>query len=178
MGIVSLSLSQSNNMKFLLVLAVVAYVKAEADPAFVYSTAGVIPHVLPYAAYPYVHAVPLAAGCTNNDGAVVPCAHGLVAPVVAAAAAAPAAAEAEAVETVAKREAEPVAEATAEADAEADPEADPWLFYSGLYGHGYGYHGYAPFAYTHVYSHYGLPYAYHGKRSADAEPEADAEADP
>merc|ERR1712002_1127647 len=122
MGIVSLSLSQSNNMKFLLVLAVVAYVKAEADPAFVYSTAGVIPHVLPYAAYPYVHAVPLAAGCTNNDGAVVPCAHGLVAPVVAAAAAAPAA-------------------ATAEADAEADPEADPWLFYSGLYGHGYGYHG-------------------------------------
>merc|ERR1712168_1204226 len=185
MGIVSLSLSQSNNMKFLLVLAVVAYVKAEADPAFVYSTAGVIPHVLPYAAYPYVHAVPLAAGCTNNDGAVVPCAHGLVAPVVAAAAAAPAAAEAEAVETVAKREAEPVAEATAEADAEADPEADPWLFYSGLYGHGYGYHGYAPFAYSyapytysHVYSHYGLPYAYYGKRSADAEPEADADAEP
>merc|ERR1711994_1130015 len=120
MGIVSLSLSQSNNMKFLLVLAVAAYVKAEADPAFVYSTAGVIPHVphvLPYAAYPYVHhAVPLAAGCTNNDGVVVPCAHGLVAPVVAAA---------------------------AEADAEADPEADPWLYYSGLYGHGYGYHGYA-----------------------------------
>merc|ERR1712018_804324 len=122
----SLSLSQSNNMKFLLVLAVAAYVKAEADPAFVYSTAGVIPHVphvLPYAAYPYVHAVPLAAGCTNNDGVVVPCAHGLVAPVVAAAAAPTA------------------AEATAEADAEADPEADPWLYYSGLYGHGYGYHG-------------------------------------
>merc|ERR1711973_908487 len=182
MGIVSLSLSQSNNMKFLLVLAVAAYVKAEADPAFVYSTAGVIPHVLPYAhvAYPYVHAAPLAAGCTNNDGALVPCAHGLVAPVVAAAAA-PAAAEAEAVETVAKREAKPVAEATAEADAEADPEADPWLYYSGLYG--YGCHGYAPFAYSyapytysHVYSHYGLPYAYYGKRSADAEPEADAEA--
>merc|ERR1711937_818418 len=168
MGIVSLSLSQSNDMKFLLVLAVAAYVKAEADPAFVYSTAGVITHVLPYAhvAYPYVHAAPLAAGCTNNDGALVPCAHGLVAPVVAAAAA-PAAAEAEAVETVAKR------------------EADPWLYYSGLYGHGYGYHGYAPFAYSyapytysHVYSHYGLPYAYYGKRSADAEPEADAEADP
>merc|ERR1712117_749257 len=128
MGIVSLSLSQSNNMKFLLVLAVAA---------FVYSTAGVIPHVLPYAhvAYPYVHAAPLAAGCTNNDGALVPCAHGLVAPVVAAAAA-PAAAEAEAVETVAKRD--------------ADPEADPWLYYSGLYGHGYGYHGYAPFAYSYA----------------------------
>merc|ERR1712241_781707 len=144
MGIVSLSLSQSNNMKFLLVLAVAAYVKAEADPAFVYSTAGVIPHVLPYAhvAYPYVHAAPLAAGCTNNDGALVPWAHGLVAPVVAA----PAAAEAEAVETVAKREAEPVAEATAEADADAEPEADaeadPALLYSHYgypYSYGYGY---------------------------------------
>merc|ERR1712044_90788 len=190
MGIVSLSLSQSNNMKFLLVLAVAAYVKAEADPAFVYSTAGVIPHVLPYAhvAFPYVHAAPLAAGCTNNDGALVPCAHGLVAPVVAAAAA-PAAAEAEAVETVARREAEPVAEATAEADAEADPEADPWLYYSGLYGHGYGYgyapltYSYAPYTYSHVYNHYGLGHyglAYYGRKKREAEPEAtaDPEADP
>merc|ERR1711978_663781 len=168
MGIVSLSLSQSNNMKFLLVLAVAAYVKAEADPAFVYSTAGVIPHVLPYAhvAYPYVHAAPLAAGCTNNDGALVPCAHGLVAPVVAAAAA-------------------PAAEATAEADAEADPEADPWLYYSGLYGHGYHYaplaYSYAPYTYSHVYNHYGLRHlGYYGKREAEAEPEAtaDPEADP
>merc|ERR1712168_1737935 len=167
MGIVSLSLSQSNNMKFLLVLAVAAYVKAEADPAFVYSTAGGIPHVLPYAhvAYPYVHAAPLAAGCTNNDGALVPCAHGLVAPVVAAAAA-PAAADAEAVETVAKREAEPVAE--------ADAEADPALLYSHYgypYSYGYGYR-YAGLPYAHY------PYAYYGKRSADAEPEAKADADP
>merc|ERR1712130_1030684 len=153
------------------------YVQAEADPAFVYSTAGVLPHVAyPYAAYPYVHhALPLAAGCTNDAGALVPCAHGLVAPVLAAAAA-PAAAEAE-------PEAESVAEATAEADAEADPEADPWLYYSGLGYHGLGYHGYAPFAYSyapytysHAYAHYGLPYAYYGKRSADAEPEADADA--
>merc|ERR1711988_227378 len=39
MGIVSKLLSQSNNMKFLLVLAVAAYAKAEAeaDPGFVYS---------------------------------------------------------------------------------------------------------------------------------------------
>merc|ERR1712117_427927 len=166
---VSSWLSQSNNMKFLLVLAVAAYVKAEADPAFVYSTAGVYPYAaLPYAAYPYVHhAVPLLkAGCTNDQGVVVPCAHGgLVAPVVAAAAAAP-------------------AEATA--DAEADPEADPWLYYSGLYGH-HAYapfaYSYAPFAYRHAYSYYGLPYAhYYGKRSADAEPApeatADAEANP
>merc|ERR1712002_90280 len=170
MGIVSLSLSQSNNMKFLLVLAVAAYVKAEADLAFVYSTAGVIPHVLPYAhvAYPYVHAAPLAAGCTNNDGALVPCAHGLVAPVVAAAAA-PAAAEAEAVETVAKREAEPVAEATAEADAEADP-ALLYSHYGYPYSYGYGYR-YAGLPYAHY------PYAYYGKRSADAEPEAKADAE-
>merc|ERR1712027_288613 len=135
---VSSWLSQSNNMKFLLVLAVAAYVKAEADPAFVYSTAGVYPYAaLPYAAYPYVHhAVPLLkAGCTNDQGVVVPCAHGgLVAPVVAAAAAAPAEEAAEAVESVEKR------------DAEADPEADPWLYYSGLYGH----HAYAPFAYSYA----------------------------
>merc|ERR1712117_938158 len=104
MGIVSSWLSQSNNMKFLLVLAVAAYVKAEADPAFVYSTAGVYPYAaLPYAAYPYVHhAVPLLkAGCTNDQG--------VVAPVVAAAAAAPAEEAAEAVESVEKREAEPAA---------------------------------------------------------------------
>merc|ERR1712027_21481 len=179
MGIVSSWLSQSNNMKFLLVLAVAAYVKAEADPALVYSTAGVYPYAaLPYAAYPYVHhAVPLLkAGCTNDQGVVVPCAHGgLVAPVVAAAAAAPAEEAAEAVESVEKREAEPAAEAT------ADAEADPWLYYSGLYGH-HAYapfaYSYAPFAYRHAYSYYGLPYAhYYGKRSADAEPAAEATAD-
>jgi hypothetical protein len=149
--------------------------EAEADPALLYSTG----HVLPYAygAYPYVLPyAPLAAGCTNNDGKLVPCAHGYG--VVPVAAAAPAAEE-PAVAAVEKREAEPVAEATAEAA--ADPEADPWLYYSGLWG-GYGHYAYRPFAYSyapytysHVYSHYGLPYAYYGKRSADAEPTADAE---
>merc|ERR1712227_1016023 len=128
MGIVSISLSQNNNMKFLLVVAVAAYVKAEADPAFVYSTAGVVPYALPYAHAlhtPLVYAAPLAAGCQNDQGKLVPCAHGalpLVAPVAAAAA-------------------EP-----AEADAEADPEADPWLLYSGYHGYGYGH--YAPFTYS------------------------------
>merc|ERR1711868_348448 len=170
MGIVSISLSQNNNMKFLLVVAVAAYVKAEADPAFVYSTAGVVPSVythgvLPYAVHhPLVYAAPLAAGCQNDQGKLVPCAHGAL-PLVAGVA--PAAEPVEAVESVEKREAEP----TAEADAEADPEADPWLLYSGYHGYGYGH--YAPFA----YSYYGLPYAYYGKRSADAEPEADASAD-
>merc|ERR1711902_167660 len=181
MGIVSISLSQNNNMKFLLVVAVAAYVKAEADPAFVYSTAGVLPYahgVVPYALHtPLVYTA--AAGCQNNAGQLVPCAHGAL-PLVAGVApvAAPAAAEAEAVESVAKREAEP----TAEADAEADPEADPWLLYSGYHGYGYGHYApftysYAPHVYSHAYSYYGLPYAYYGKRSADAEPEPEAKAD-
>merc|ERR1712154_495510 len=191
-----------NVMKFLLVVALAAFACAEpeADPAFAYSTAGVLPyayahHALPYA-LPVAHApvVTYAAGCTNNAGALVPCAHGgLVASAVVAAPAAPV--EEEPAVAVEKREAEPVAEA----DAEADPEADPWVYYSGVWGGHYGYaaHHYAPFAYSyapytyrHVYSHYGLPYAYYGKRSADAEDmplvkreaepvaEANAEADP
>merc|ERR1711902_38210 len=174
MGIVSISLSQNNNMKFLLVVAVAAYVKAEADPAFVYSTAGVVPSVythgvLPYAVHhPLVYAAPLAAGCQNDQGKLVPCAHGAL-PLVAGVA--PAAAEPEeAVESVEKREAEPTAEADAEADPEADANADADAYY-GYYGYGlrpYGYRAY-----------YGYPYryGYYGKRSADAEPEAAANAD-
>merc|ERR1712115_276355 len=72
--------------KFLLVVAVAAYVKAEAeaDPAFVYSTAGVLPYahgVVPYALHtPLVYTA--AAGCQNNAGQLVPCAHGAL-PLVA-----------------------------------------------------------------------------------------------
>merc|ERR1712189_88706 len=175
MGIVSSLQAQSNIvMKILLVLAVAAYAKAEAEagPGFVYST-GALPlaPALTYAYNQVVYTVP-AAGCQNSEGAFVPCAQGnYFGYVPVAAAAAPAAAPAVEEAERKKREAE------AEPEAEADPEADPWLYYSGLYGHGYGYHGYAPFAYSyapytysHVYSHYGLPYAYYGKRSADAEP--------
>merc|ERR1712122_323910 len=117
MGIVSISLSQNNNMKFLLVVAVAAYVKAEADPAFVYSTAGVVPSVythgvLPYAVHhPLVYDAPLAAGCQNDQGKLVPCAHGAL-PLVAG-----------------------VAPAAAAAEPEADPEAGPWLLYSGYHGY-------------------------------------------
>merc|ERR1711878_243417 len=113
MGIVRKQLSQSNNMKFLLVLAVAAYAKAEADPGFAYH----VGHPLTYAHhYPLAyHHTPLvytaaAAGCTNNEGALVPCAHGVL-PTLAAAPAAEAEAEDEAVVSVEKRE------ATAEADA-------------------------------------------------------------
>merc|ERR1712045_635207 len=154
MGIVSTTLSQSNNMKFLFVLAVAAYARAEAEakPGFVYTT-GHLPlaYGYPYAVHhPLVYTAPV--GCLNNEGTVVPCAHGGL-PV------APAAAEEEAVESVEKREAEP----TAEANAEADPEADPWLYYHGLgyaahpYGYGYYGHGlgYAAYAGYHPYAAYG-----------------------
>merc|ERR1711892_1527770 len=159
MGIVSSLLSQSNNkMKFLLVLALAAYTKAEAeaDPGFAYTIghAPALTYAVPHAvapaltyAVPHVYTVP--AGCQNSVGAFVPCAQGSFGIVPVAAAAAPAA-EAEAapaVVSVEKRE----AEATAEAEAEADPEADPWLYYSGLYGgHGYGYSHYAPLTYSYA----------------------------
>merc|ERR1712183_402185 len=136
--------------KFLLVLAVAAYARAEAEakPGFVYTT-GHLPLTYGYHPYaihhPVVYTAPV--GCQNNEGAAVPCAHGVL-PYGLVPAVAPAAAEEEAVESVEKREAEP----TAEADAEADPEADPWLYYHGLgyaarpygygyYGHGLGYAG-------------------------------------
>merc|ERR1712228_173791 len=180
MGIVSRAITEHQHEVLVVVaLAAFACAEPEADPAFAYSTAGVLPyayHALPYAhhALPYAPLVSYA-GCTNNAGVLVPRAHGsLVAPAVVAAPAVAAASE-EPVVAVEKRE--------------ADPEADPWVYYSGVWGghYGYGYHHYAPFSYSyapytysHVYSHYGLPYAYYGKRSADAEPEpeAEAEADP
>merc|ERR1712058_185408 len=120
-------------MKFLLVLSLVAATQAEADPAFAYGFGG---HFLPYAVHhaPIVHAPVLYThhtGCTNNAGALFPCALGGavlgVAPVAAAAPAEEAAAPVEAVDRK-KREAE------AEPEAEADAEADPWLYYS---THGY-----------------------------------------
>merc|ERR1712241_1108577 len=177
MGIVSISLSQSNNMKFLLVLAVAAYARAEAEakPGFAYS----VGTPLVYNTLPYVHHAPLAyhaplvytapVGCQNNDGAAVPCAHGVL-PYGLVAAAAPApAAEEEAVESVEKS------------------EADPWLLYHGLgyaaHPYGYGYYGHHLGYYGHLgYSayHYPYHYGYYGKREAEAEPtaEADAEASP
>merc|ERR1711981_427860 len=199
MGIVSSLLAQSNNnMKFLLVLAVVASAMAEADPGFAYSV-GHLPLAYSHVASPVVYSAPSpvvytvaapAAGCQNSEGKFVPCAQGSYfgyVPVAAAAAPAEAAPAVEAERKKREAEAEPTAEA------EADPEADPWLYYSGLYGHhGYGYGGYhyapltysyAPYTYSHVYNHYGLGgYAYYGrkKREAVAEPEptADPKADP
>merc|ERR550539_1963960 len=127
-------------MKFLLVLAVAAYARAEAEakPGFVYTT-GLHHAPLVYGGYPYaVHHAPLVyaaapVGCQNNEGAAVPCAHGVLPYGLVPAVAPAAAAEEEAVESVEKREAEPTA------------EADPWLYYHGLgYAarpYGYGYYG-------------------------------------
>merc|ERR1711915_3612 len=65
-------------------------------------------------------------------------------------------------------------------DADAEPEAkagaDPY-YYGGYYGRGYGY----GIGYRRYYGGYGLgyrSYGYYGKREADAEPEAKADADP
>merc|ERR1711892_508328 len=141
MGIVSSLLSKStNNMKFLLVIAVAAYAKAEAEakPGFAYSI-GHLPLAYAHAAPALTHAVPHvnpvvytlglpAAGCQNSEGAFVHCAQGSYFGYVPVAAAAAPVEAAPAVEA----EAEPTA--VAEADAEADPEADPWLYYSGVYG--------------------------------------------
>merc|ERR1712150_39433 len=65
--------------------------------------------------------------------------------------------------------------ADAETEAAADAEADPALLY-GAYGYGLPYSSvYRSYgAYPYGYRTYGAyPYAYYGKRSADAEPEAD-----
>merc|ERR1712098_764336 len=158
-----------------LVVAVAAYAKAEADPGFAYS----IGHVpLTYAHAPVAYGAPLvyaapAAGCQNSEGKFVPCAQGSYFRYVPIAAAAAPAEEAPAVESERKkREAEPAPEADPEAAAEADPEADPWLYYSGLYGHGYGYGGYhyAPLTdnyapYTYAAYHHPLTYFYGGCRN-------------
>merc|ERR1712060_657658 len=189
MGIVSTTLSQSNNMKFLLVLAVVAAARAEAEakPGFVYTT-GLHHAPLVYNHFPLAyHHAPVVynvapVGCQNNEGAAVPCAQGVLPTLpygLVPAVAAPAAAEAEEsdVVSVEKRE------ATAEAEAEADPEADPWLAY---YSHGYAAHPYGYGYYGHhlgyagYYGHHLAYHGYYGKRSAGAEPtaEADAEASP
>merc|ERR1712024_53294 len=150
-------------MKFLLLIAAIASVRAEAEanPAFTYAT-GYLPYAygapLAYAHAPLVYTA--AAGCQNEAGAVVPCA-----------------AEEPAVEEARKKR-----EATAEAEAEADPEADPWVFYRtyGYWPHGYGHlaYSYAPYAYAGHYGYYGLGhhYGYYGRKKREATAEADADA--
>merc|ERR1712179_745150 len=137
---------QSDNMKFFAVLALAAVAFAEpeadanADPAVLYGAYG---YGLPYASV---------YGGYRTYGAYPGYSYGYYG----------------------KRSAD------AEPEAAADAEADPALLY-GAYGYGHPYSSvYRSYgAYPYGYRTYGAyPYAYYGKRSADAEPEADAEADP
>merc|ERR1711884_668199 len=116
----------------------------------------------------------------------------------------PPAPEAPAAPVKAKREAEADADASPDANAEADPYYYPGAFgayhpyYYGGYAYGYPYSkygfryfgkrsaeaepeaNYAAYGYGHPYGHpYGHTYGHtYGKRSAEAEPEAKADADP
>merc|ERR1711983_602284 len=116
----------------------------------------------------------------------------------------PPAPEAPAAPVKAKREAEADADASPEANAEADPYYYPGAFgayhpyYYGGYAYGYPYSkygfryfgkrsaeaepeaNYGAYGYGHPYGHpYGHTYGHtYGKRSAEAEPEAKADADP
>merc|ERR1719278_1442136 len=60
-----------------------------------------------------------------------------------------------------------------EPEAKPEAEADPYLLY-GAYAHPYAYGAYGAYGYgAYPYAHHGL---YYGKRSAEAEPKADADA--
>merc|ERR1711892_982265 len=157
MGVTSLLPQSINNMKFLLVVTLVAYTiaeaepKADADPALlygppaiygaetplIYGAVGAVPHlptvsvktVTPAEVKTVVNPVTYAYGLGYPGlGGHLGYPYGLV-PAVAAAAA----------------EEEPAVEAAdrkkREAEAEADPKADPWLAYSGLGYSGLGYSG-------------------------------------
>merc|ERR1712112_311934 len=183
MGIVSSLLSQSKNkMKFLLVVALLAGVQADAEPEadpqlLLYGGVGAVPHVptvkvvetqpaevkTTVNAVPYVLTHPGVVGYTGYAGLHYPYYpyYGLL---PAAAPAAEAEAEAPAVEAERKKR-------EAEAAPEADAEADPWLYYSGLH-YPVTYH--APVVttvkaapvktYSYTYSTLGYPYGlgYHG----------------
>merc|ERR1712001_599641 len=158
-------------MKILLVIALFGAVQAESDPGFFYHTGVPLVYAHPH---PVVYANNV---CTNEAGAVVPCANpvapasgiysfadapaGLV-PVVGAAAAPAAEAEGDAVVSVEKRSADP----------------SPW----GYYGWGWGWPRYyakpageplkPPSIENIDYGKTGIKYL--KKRSADAEAEAEA----
>merc|ERR1712003_391141 len=153
MGILNLSLvEERSKMKFFVAACLVAAAfaepeaKADADAALLYGAYGYAGYA-GYAGYPYALVYSGYAGYPYAYGAYG--AH-----------------------YIGKRE------------AEAEPEADPALLYGA-----YGYTGYAGYPYAGLSAYAGYPYAaaygaypyaygayghYLGKRSADAEPEADA----
>merc|ERR1712130_359413 len=194
MGTVSALLPQSKYiMKFLLVVVLLAYTRAEAepeadaDPLLLYGTYGALAHLptvsvkttpaevktvvnpvtytLP--AYPYGLGYPYTYGHLGYPYL------GFV-PTVAA----EAAAEEPAVDAVDRKK--------REAEAEADPEADPWLLYSGLthytapyvyglgypytYGYGWPYLGLVPTVAAEAAEEPAVEAADRKKRDADADP--------
>merc|ERR1719223_1297040 len=129
-------------------VAALAAAEAEADPALLYGSYG-YPYAGVYGGYRAYGAYPATYGYGLGHGAY----------------------------SYGKR--------SADAEPEADAEADPALLYgaygypyAGAYG-GYRTYGAYPATYGYGYRTYGAyPYSYYGKRSADAEPEAEAKADP
>merc|ERR1712055_545361 len=149
---------ETSIMKLAIVVCLAAYVTADAtadadaDPALLYSTYGahaLASYALPHTTYGYgVH--PYTYGSYARGPRYYANSGGAV--------------------HIVKRDAEADAEPAADADADA-----------ALYGYTYGgYHPYAYSAYRHPYAYSGYRYPYYshyGKRSADAEPVAEATAD-
>merc|ERR1711972_4745 len=160
-------------------VAAMAAPEAEADPYLLYGGYGGYGLAGYYGGYPYglgyAHAAvaPVAAGYASVSPSASVSIAGLAGAAVPALAGGYAAAgryvaNSAGVVHVAKRE--------AEADAEPEAKADAALLY-GAYGYaGLPYAGYSAYgAYPYAYGAYPYAYgAYYGKRSADAEPEADA----
>merc|ERR1712110_1374709 len=165
-------IQQFNMNKFAVVVCLAAAVNAEADAdaallygAYGYGGYAAAPYA--YGAYPYAAAYAAGYGVTNgaNTASIAGLAPAAV-PAVAGgyAGAGRYVANSAGVVHVAKR------------SADAEPEADADAYYLGYGGYGYGL-GYAGYGYGHGYAGYAAPYggyAYYGKRSADAEPKADA----
>merc|ERR1712130_423526 len=169
----------SNMYKIAIVVCLAAAVSAEADAdaALLYGAygytglAGAYPYA--YGAYPYAYGGYGVTNAANTVGIAGVAPAALPAVAGGYAGAGRYVANSAGVVHVAKRS----------ADAEPEAEADAALLYGayGYGGYGLGYAGYGHGAYPYAagYAYGGYPYAYgayYGKRSADAEPEADADA--
>merc|ERR1712130_322795 len=169
----------SNMYKIAIVVCLAAAVSAEADvdAALLYGAygytglAGAYPYA--YGAYPYAYGGYGVTNAANTVGIAGVAPAALPAVAGGYAGAGRYVANSAGVVHVTKRS----------ADAEPEAEADAALLYGaygyGGYGLGYAGYGYGAYPYAAGYAYGGYPYAYgayYGKRSADAEPEADADA--
>merc|ERR1712130_237677 len=169
----------SNMYKIAIVVCLAAAVSAEADAdvALLYGAygytglAGAYPYA--YGAYPYAYGGYGVTNAANTVGIAGVAPAALPAVAGGYAGAGRYVANSAGVVHVAKRS----------ADAEPEAEADAALLYGaygyGGYGLGYAGYGYGAYPYAAGYAYGGYPYAYgayYGKRSADAEPKADADA--